>query len=428
MQLKEDFLHYIWQYRLFTRLDVYCKDGQPLQIIDPGVKNTNAGPDFTLAKLRIGPQLWAGNIEIHVKSSDWILHGHQADKSYDTVVLHVVYEDDVEICRTDGTLIPVLLLKEIVPEQMFHNYLRLIGGRNFFPCCHQIREVDRVTIDTMLAKMVKVRFAEKAAEVAEKMEQNRDNWSETLYYLLMRNFGFKVNAVPFELLADALPNVLIARYSDQPIQVAALLFGVAGFLERDFKDDYPRQLKLAFLFLQKKYQLKPLSISLWKFMRIHPQNFPVVRIAQAASLFASVHLLFSKLLDCPSLNDIKALFSHFSSDPYWINHSDFDRPCKGNSAKLGKHAIENLTINTVCLILYAYGQYVGRPQLVEKAFLLLKTIPAERNAVLFNFQEAGLKLHNAYDSQAVLQLNKKFCSQKKCLDCMIGIDLLGKKK
>jgi len=428
MQLNEDFLHYIWQYRLFKRLDVYCKDGQPLQIIHPGVKNTDAGPDFTLAKLRIGPQLWAGNVEIHLKSSDWQLHGHQKDKSYDTVVLHAVYEDDIEIRRTDGTLIPILILKELVPESLLNNYLQLIGGRNFFPCSNQIKDVDQLRIDEMLEKMIKKRLAGRAADVYDKMQQNNNNWNETYYYLLMRNFGFKVNAVPFELLADAVPSTLIGRYSDQPLQVAALLFGVAGFLERDFKDDYPRQLKSAFVFLQKKYQLKSIDVSLWKFMRIHPQNFPVWRIAQAASLLAGTKHSLSKILENPDLKEIKEMFSVYAAHAYWNNHSDFDRECKEGSTRLGKHSIENIVINTVSLILYTYGQYSGRPQFIERAFTLLKTIPSERNAILLNYQQAGMKLRHAYDSQAVLELNKKFCSQKKCLNCIIGIDLLGNRK
>lgn len=427
MQLKEEFLHYIWQYRLLTRLDIWCKDGQPLQIIHPGVKNTNAGPDFTLAKVKIGKQLWAGNIEIHLKSSDWLLHGHHADQSYDTVILHAVYEDDQEICRTDGTLIPVLLLKDLVPEFLFADYLHQVSGKNFFPCSHQLNTVDRLKIDEMLEQMIASRLAEKAAEVYHKMQQNSNNWNETFYYLLMRNFGFKVNAVPFELLADALPATLLAKYSDQPLQVAALLFGVAGFLDKDFKDEYPRQLKSEFLFLQKKHRLKSIHRSVWKFLRIHPQNFPVLRIAQVASLFAGANAIFSQLLEDPQLKRVKELFSVFTAHDYWKNHSDFDRPCKDNSIKLGKHSIENLAINTVCLILYTYGLYSGRPQLTASAFALLKSIPAERNAILLHYHQAGVKLRHAYDTQAVLQLNKKFCSQKKCLNCIIGIDLLGKR-
>jgi len=428
MQLSEDFLHYIWQYRLFTRLDLWCKDGQPLQIIDPGLKNTNAGPDFTLARLKIGRQLWAGNVEIHLKSSDWLDHKHQSDQSYDTVILHAVYEDDLEIYRTDGTVIPVLLLRDIVPAFMAGNYLTLIGAKSFFPCAQQVKDVKQVVINNMLGKMITERFVEKANEIIVKTQHNHHNWNETMYYLLLRNFGFKVNTVPFELLADALPSSLIARYRDQPKQVAALLFGVAGFLERDFNEGYPRQLKTEFLFLQKKHRLKPLHRSLWKFMRIHPQNFPVIRIAQVAALLTGRGQLFSELLNCNNVKEIKALLSCFPADPYWNTHSDFDRICRGNAINLGKHSVENIIINTVCLLWYAYGQYSGQPRLMEKAFALLKTIPSEKNAIVIHYQHSGIQVKDAFASQAVLQLNKKYCVHKKCLDCMIGIDLLGKKR
>jgi hypothetical protein len=428
MQLKEDFLHYIWQYRLLTCLDMRCKDGQPLQIIDPGLKNTNAGPDFTVARLRIGRQLWAGNVEIHVKSSDWFLHRHESDLSYDTVILHAVYEDDAVIYRTDGTLIPVLVLKDIVPEVQLSNYLQLISGRSSFPCAQQLKDADPGKIRTMLGQMITDRFAEKADELLEKMQQNRHNWQETYYYLLLRNFGFKINSVPFELLADALPNKLIARYRNHPQQVAALLFGVAGFLNREFKDDYPRQLKIEFQFLQKKHQLKTLDRSLWKFLRIHPQNFPSLRIAQAAALLAGAHSLVLQMPDSLSVHEMIRIYTAFPPDDYWNNHSDFDKVCKPNSTKLGKYSAHNLAINTICLILYTYGSCNSYPQYIEKAIALLKTLPPEKNALLSRYQEAGLKPQHALDSQAVLQLNKKFCSQKKCLDCMIGIDLLGQNK
>jgi hypothetical protein len=425
MQLKEDFLHYIWQYRLLTCRNMRCKDGQPLQIVDPGVKNTNAGPDFTVARLRIDRQLWAGNVEIHVKASDWFLHRHESDRAYDTVILHAVYEDDTVIYRTDGTLIPVLVLKDIIPEEQLSNYLQMISGRSFVPCAQQLKDADGGKVRAMLGQMIRDRFAEKANELLEKMQQNKHNWQETYYYLLLRNFGFKINSVPFELLADALPNKLIARYRNDPQKVAALLFGVAGFLNRDFKDDYPRQLKVEFQFLQKKHHLKTLDRSIWKFLRIHPQNFPSLRIAQVAALLAAAHSRVFQMPDSPSVNEIIRIYTAFPADAYWHNHSDFDKVCKPNSTKLGKYSAYNLVINTTCLILYTYGSCNSYPQYIEMAIALLKTLPPERNALLLRYQEAGLKLQDAWDSQAVLQLNKKLCSQKKCLDCMIGIDLLG---
>lgn len=426
MQLNEDFLHYIWQYRLLTSLDTYCKDGAELRIIDQGERNSNAGPDFSLAKVKIGSQLWVGNIEIHVKSSDWLLHGHQSDVLYDSVILHAIYEDDGDICRTDGTLIPVLVLRDLIPERLFTNYLHLIAAKNFFPCAKQVSSVQKQVKDQLLQQMVQERFIEKAKEVAVKMSQNKNDWNGTFYYLLMRNFGFKINSVPFEILSDSVSSTILSRHRDNPLQVEALLFGQAGFLKSDFKDDYPKQLQVEYQFLQKKYGLKNGDPSVWKFLRIHPQNFPILRIAQVAALIVGHWDIFTNLLQQPDIAAIKRLFSFARVHPYWSNHSHFDKTCKTHSLVFGKQSIDNLIINTVCLLWYCYGDYLSQDDFKERALNLLKTIPAERNATLMNYVKAGFIPRNAYDSQALLQLYKTKCAPKKCLDCNIGRSLIGR--
>lgn len=428
MRLNEDFLHYIWQYRLLTSLNTYCKDGEKLKIIHPGERNSNAGPDFSFAKLEIGSQLWLGNIEIHVKSSDWLLHGHQSDELYDSVILHAIYEDDGDIYRSDGTLIPVLILKDLIPEQLFDTYLRLITGKNFFPCAKQVITVEKYKTDQMLDRMVQERFIEKTREVEMKMSRNKNDWNGTFYYLLMRNFGFKINSVPFEILADAIPVTVLARHRDNPLQVEALLFGLAGFLKGDFKDDYPKQLQSEYIFLQKKYDLKDGNPSVWKFLRIHPQNFPVLRIAQAAALIGVQQGVFAVLLQHLDIKALRKIFSFAQVHPYWSNHSHFDKICKTHSLAVGKQSIDNLIINTVCLLVYCYGNYIGQDGYKNWALNLLKSIPAERNAKLVNYVKAGFIPYHAYDSQALLQLNKNFCAHKRCLDCVIGRTLIGQRK
>jgi len=425
MQLNEDFLQYVWKYRLLTRRDVYCTNGELLRIIHPGALNSNAGPDFSTAKLVIGGQSWVGDVEIHNRSSDWIFHGHQQDKSYDKVILHAVYEEDEVICRTDGTTIPVLVLKGLIPESLRDNYEKLMGG-NFFPCEKQIGLVNQGTVAKMLDQMIIERFIEKTAQLDEKMSQNNHYWNETFYGLLMRNFGFKVNAVPFELLAAGLPITILAKHRDNPLQVEALLFGQAGFLEGDFKDDYPRKLKAEYLFLRKKYLLIPGEPSIWKFMRMHPQNFPVLRIAQAAGLLRSREHLFTDLLQETDLKKLISIFSQIAVHPYWKTHSNFDRECKPMSVKLGRKSIENLIINTICQMQYCYGNYFKLTALTKRSIFLLKNIPAEQNVILLKYCKAGAEVSSAYESQAVLQLNKNWCSQKKCLNCRIGVEILNK--
>jgi hypothetical protein len=428
MRLNEDFLHYIWHYRLLTSRDLYCNDGSKLEIIDPGVPNTHAGPDFSTAKLRIGGTLWAGNVEIHLKSSDWLLHRHQTDRLYDTVILHVVFEDDAEISRMDGSVIPVLLIKDLIPEALLERYRSLIDGRSVFPCASRIGQtaasISRKVLDTMVAE----RLAEKSAELELLMGKNKYNWNETFHQLLIRNFGLKVNQVPFELLAAGLPATLLAKHRNQPLQIEALLFGQAGFLEGDFNDNYPRKLQAEYDFLRKKYKLVPLDKSLWKFMRMHPQNFPILRIAQLAGIMTGNSPAIADILSCVDLPSLFSLFTPLVVHPYWNDHYQFDKRCKQMSLQLGKKSVELLIINTVCVILFHYGQYFSLPEMQQRAFAFLRKIPAENNSLIAAYKEAGLTIKSASDSQAVLQLNKKCCSLKKCLDCAIGIDIVSRRE
>lgn len=425
MQLNEDFLHYIWRYRLLTKLSLHCTNGEVLQILDPGLQNIHAGPDFSTARLIIGGQEWVGNVEIHVKSSDWHLHHHQRDKAYDTVILHAVYDHDEVICRTDGTLIPVLSLKDLIPEERYATYMGMMENRNPFPCARQISNADQMVTQKMLLSMSDLRFMEKTAEVEYSMKLNHNNWNQTFYEMLFKNFGFKVNALPFELLSRRLPHTLIAKHRDNALQVEALLFGQAGFLEAEFTDVYPKQLKAEYGFLKKKYLLQPGEGSLWKFMRMHPQNFPMLRIAQLSGLLTNRTSLFSSMLELTNLKDLLHIFSSVQVHPYWKDHSHFDRKSREISLKLGRKSIESLIINTVAVMCYYYGEYCNQQQYKDRAAWLLTQIPVERNSITSHYVKAGLSLTNAQDSQACLQLHKSYCLGKRCLSCAIGINIIS---
>lgn len=425
MRLNEDFLHYIWQYRLLTSIGLYCTDGSKLEIIDPGSPNTHAGPDFSEARLRIGGQMWIGNVEIHLSASDWLLHQHQDNRLYDTVILHVVYEDDAQISRTDGSNIPVLLVKDLLPQAMLERYRALLDARNFFPCANQISQAHPLTLRNVLDTAANERLHQKSADLDVLMTRNKYNWSETFHQLLIRNFGFKVNNVPFELLAAGLPATLLARHSNQPLQIEALLFGQAGFLEGNFTDIYPRQLQTEYAFLRKKYQLVPLDRSIWKFLRMHPQNFPVLRIAQLAGMLMGNSPAISDVLASTDLRSTIRLFAPPAVHPYWKNHSDFDKSSKVMKLNPGRKSIENLIINTVCVMMYHYGQYFFVPEFQQRAISFLKKIPAEHNSITEAYKKAGVIFNSAWDTQAVLQLYKYHCSLRKCLKCGIGRDLIA---
>lgn len=424
MNFKEEFLHYVWQFRLLTKTSLYCSQGEEVQILNQGVWNTNAGPDFSLAKIKIGPMVWLGNVEIHVRSSDWLVHQHHLDKAYDSVILHVVYIDDCKIYRTNGSRIPTLILKDLLPEKLYRNYKNLLQARNFFPCAQQLRRVDPVFTEQMLLRVLHERMEDKATQVIEKNVLNHNNWKETFYYLLFRNFGFKVNAVPFEMLADSLNSSILMKHRNNALQVEALLFGQAGLLYANFHDDYPQRLKQEYNFLRKKYNLRSIDPSLWKFLRMRPYNFPVRRIAQLAALMLYKQHFLSSMMEVKDLGRLRTLFNPPEINEYWETHFHFDKEVKKMKCHLGSRSIDNLIINTVCMAMYSYGKCMHQPHLLENAVDILKKLPAERNTITAKYAAHGMHLTSAFHTQSVLHLNKSYCNQKKCLNCIIGNKIL----
>ncbi|MNK12577.1 hypothetical protein D3C87_306440 [compost metagenome] len=426
MDFSEHFLHFIWQFRLLNSTKLYCEDGEELQVLHPGRLNKHAGPDFTEAKLVIDGVNWVGHVEIHLKSSDWLLHGHQNDPAYNSVVLHVVYQHDSPIYRTNGSLVPVLVLKNRFPDHLLSNYSELIATVNPFPCQKHIAGVDQLIVNTFLSRVMIERFEQKSEEVFQKLRNNRGDWEQTFYYFLARNFGFKVNAVPFELLADALPLLIFSKHKDNALQITALVFGQAGFLEQPFLDVYPTRLQNEYLFLKKKYGLIAVDPVLWKFLRMRPQNFPTVRLAQFAALILKSNYLFSKILEAGSVDEVRLLFTDLPVNKYWQTHYHFNKNTRKVIVQPGLQSIDNIIINTVCLFLFSYGKYTDQPGLVDRALDFLEKIPSEKNSIVSQYVSAGLKVDCAFSSQALLQLNKCYCSQKKCLNCAIGIKILKK--
>lgn len=424
MNFPEEFLHFIWQFRLYGNQKLKTTIGETIEVLQQGTLNKNAGPDFTNAKLIIDGTTWVGNVEIHIKSSDWLLHNHQNDNAYENVILHVVYENDVPIYRKDGTVLPVFILKGLFPLQLLANYDALITSSNNFPCEKQINMVDEFLINGFLSRVLVERLAYKSAEVYAKLNALKGNWDETFYHFMARNFGFKVNAIPMEMLAQSLPQQLFAKHKDNPLQIEALIFGQAGFLSQTFEEEYPNQLKQEYLFLQKKYKLKPIDLSLWKFMRMRPQNFPTLRLAQFAALIVSSNHLFSKILMRRDYRNSQVLFEELPVNPYWKTHYHFNKKAENVSLQLGKSSIQNILINTLSLFLFAYGKALNLENFATRSFYLLENMPSENNAIIKQYEAAGVLVKNAFNSQALLQLKKKYCNEKKCLTCGIGIKLL----
>ncbi|WP_295653071.1 DUF2851 family protein [uncultured Mucilaginibacter sp.] len=425
MFFNEDFLQYVWKFRLFDWNGLQTTDGESVEIVSPGLQNTDAGPDFQHAKVRIGDTLWAGNAEVHLCSSDWKRHGHPDDKAYDNVILHVVYRDDEPVSRKDGSPVPTIILRDRIDPELQARYQRLVfGEQQIIPCEKSIGAVDDLILSNWLTRVLIERLQKRSAEVTKTLETNRGDWEETFYQYLAANFGFKTNALPFELLARSLPQVILAKHKNNPLQIEALIFGQAGFLEDSLADDYPQSLQKEYAFLKQKYKLKPIQKHLWKFLRLRPSNFPTIRLAQFAALVSQSNHLFSKVLEIKDPQKLRELFDDLNINPYWQNHYQFDKESKPLVKKLGKSSVDILILNTLVLFLFTYGNNMQSERYINRSLQLLEMMPAEQNHIINSFVDMGLKIDTAFRSQALLELKNSYCNQKKCLQCGIGIKIL----
>lgn len=423
--MTEELLHHIWKFRLFDTENLMLESGETLQIINVGSHNTDAGPDFFNARIKIGNTLWAGNIELHINASDWHKHGHQKDKAYDNILLHVVFDADVIVNRNSGEAFPTLVLKNKINPRYLSNYDYLKSAKVEISCEKIFFETDIFVLNNWLDRLMIERLEQKSEMITRYLKLNHNDWEETFYQFLARNFGFKINADAFELLAKSLPNAYLAKHKNNLFQIEALLFGQAGFLEKKFSDDYPQQLQKEYFFLKKKFRLQNLEPHLWKMLRLRPVNFPTVRLAQFAKLISISSHLFSKIMETETLEEIEKLLTVETSD-YWKTHFHFEKKSRKQTKKLGKMAIENIVINTLVPFLFVYGKHKSEEEFVERALTFLQKTNPEKNHITETWKKLGMKMENAFVSQASIQLKNDYCSQKKCLQCAVGNYLLKK--
>lgn len=423
--MKEAFLYYVWKFRLFNQKKLQSTSRNQLQILSTGEQNHQSGPDFFNAQIKIDQTTWAGNVEIHIYASDWHKHGHQNDPAYNNIILHVVYEADVSICRKNGEPIPTLELKPLIPPALYRNYLYLQSAKAWIPCEKLIHQIQGFTFSAYLHRLLIERLARKTEPILHSLQLNQNSWEETFYQFLAKAFGTKINAAPFELLAKSLPISILAKHKNDLFQIEALLFGQAGLLDVDFEEDYPNALKKEYHFLRKKFNLQALQGHSWKTTRLRPPNFPSIRIAQLAALIHQSIQLFSKII---VLDELKAYYDLFTVNisPYWHTHYVFDKKSSKRKKNIGKTLVHNLIINTIAPILFVYGKERGKPELQEKALNLLEKVPAEENSVLTQWAYLGRSAKSAFDSQALLELKNEYCSKKRCLECVVGHELVRK--
>ncbi len=424
--MKEDFLHYLWRIQRFNHRSLQTTTGQRIEIINPGTHNLHAGPDFFDARLRIGHTLWAGNVEIHIKASEWLAHQHQQDPAYENVILHVVLHEDQIILRPNGERIPTLELQQRIPKRLAQQYHKLLQQETWIPCEKQFPQVTELARWMWLDRLLVERLESKTTTIHQRLIQTNNDWETVFYQGLARAYGLQINAEPFEQLARAIPLSIIGKHKDQLRQIEALLFGQAGMLEDEFKDDYPQKLQKEYRFLQQKYQLRPLPKASWKFLRLRPANFPTIRIAQFAMLLHQANHLFSKILVAKKVVEIENLFDRRVS-AYWQQHYRFDKASIKRTKRLGKKTIHLLIINTIAPFIFHYGHTQDEPRFKDQALQLLEEIPPEQNKIISRWKDLAMTPESAYQSQALLQLKKHYCEKKRCLQCGIGHAIFSKK-
>lgn len=421
----EQLLHYVWKHKIFPLKQLQTADGSPVEVIDPGLPNPDAGPDFFNAKLRIDGTLWVGNVEIHSLSSDWFRHGHDKDKAYDSVILHVVEKIDCEVHRTNGERMPQLLLA--CPDKVLAHYEELRQADIYPPCYSILPTLPKLTVHAWLTALQTERFEQKARVIAERLQRCNNHWEDAFFITLARNFGFGLNGDAFETWAHLLNFRAMEKHRDDPTQIEAFFFGQAGLLEGDCSDAYASWLQKEFRYLQHKFELSPvMDVSLWRFLRLRPGNFPHVRLAQLATLYHKEQGLFSRIMEATTLQELRQIWVACPS-AYWEEHFTFGKTSPRREKSLGAGAQNLLIINTVVPFLYAYGSHKADERLCERAGNFLEELKAENNHVTRLWDGAGLPVQTAADSQALLQLQKEYCDKKKCLYCRFGYEYLRKK-
>ena len=422
--MKEEFLHHVWKFKNFRFLDLKTSKGEPVILFSTGAHNPNEGPDFLNARIKIADQLWAGNVEIHVKSSDWYLHGHEKDNNYANVILHVVWEDDVAVFRKDNTAIPALVLKEVVSETTLHNYQHLFHStKTFINCEKQIYAVDDFSVKNWLERLYFERLEEKSEIVMQELQATKNDWEAVLFRLLMKNFGLYVNGASFYSIATAAGYAMVRKIRNNVLLLEALFFGLAGFLDDASEDHYTNNLREAYTFLKQKFGISGTGIIKPKFAALRPANFPTIRLAQLAMLYHTHQNLFSGIMAATTLKAYNTIFA-VKTSPYWTTHYTFGKSTLKRAKKLTPAFVQLLVINTVLPLRFCYAKHRGEDH-NEDIIRLIKALKPENNTIIEKYKTMQVNVPSAMESQALLQLYRKYCTKHKCLQCAVGNRLIS---
>ncbi|HUW93969.1 MAG TPA: DUF2851 family protein [Bacteroidales bacterium] len=425
--MKEEFLHWVWKNRLFETASLSDREAGAIEVVSPGEYNRDSGPDFFNTRLTISGTSWAGNTEIHINASDWYRHGHHTDHAYDNVILHLVYNNDADTFTATGR--KLVTAQITFADALWENYLDFINNPSVLACSGFIRSLDMFKVRHWLFSLAIDRLERKSDDIIEILGKNGNDWEETLYRLISRYFGFRVNTDPFELLAAHLPLKIIRKHADNLLQVEALLFGTAGLLNQTLfreavADEYYSILCREYRVLKAKYSLQPIDGWTWKFHRLRPANFPTVRLAQLAALLAGGQGLFSRIIACDDHSSIREILS-VSASEYWNTHYLFGKSVRNAAGKAGQQSVDLLIINAIIPLIFVYGKKKQINDRCEKALDILDSLPPEDNSIISDFIDAGIIPESAFTTQALIELRTLWCRYHKCLDCHIGSSLIA---
>lgn len=424
--MPEEFLHFIWIYQLFDHAELFSEEGERIQVLSAGQHNHNSGPDFNDARIIIDGNLWVGNVEIHVNTSDWFLHQHQFDPAYSNVILHVVFNHDKNFEEDDNLNIPVLKLKERIDMHKFYDWQHLKNEKTWIPCEASLKNVPAVIVSQMIERAAVDRLERKVNEIKVLHQGLNDHWEYTLMQVIITSFGSRVNREAFRTLAAIIPFTLIKKWENDKLKIEALLYGIAGFLDQPFIDSYPLQLKNEFDFLNRKYAFRIMRRSAWKFMRMRPPNFPTIRIAQLAVIFSNWTKICRNVFYELNTEQLETNF-RYKVNPYWFVHYRFEVESNVSSHSMGKANYTNILINSLSPFLYAYGKYHNEERFKILSLRLLEDLGPEQNSIINRWKNVFINGNNALETQGLIELKNNFCSFKKCLSCKIGVWILNSK-
>jgi hypothetical protein len=420
--MKEDFLHYLWKFKKFDSLNLISAQGETITILKAGDYLELSGPDFFNAHIEIGNQKWAGNVEMHLKSSDWYLHNHETDPAYKNVILHVVWENDTAIFRENNAEIPVLVLKDYVSKEIIENYKALVSPKTWISCERQLKEIDRFIFINWQERLFFERLERKSKFIYQLLEETNQDWEAVLFCLLAKNFGLNTNGNSFLQISKAIPFSVIRKESFEVENLEALLFGTASLLDLEKEDIYYKELRFRYFYLLHKYQIDKTYADPVQFFKLRPDNFPTIRLSQLAALYHKHQNLFSKIIDLKSVEEVYRLLC-VSASSYWQNHYQFDKESAKKSKMLSKSFIDLVIINTIIPLQFAYSNIMGE-SIAEDLIDFMNEVTSEKNVIIDKFNSFGIKSKTAFESQTLLELKNEYCERKACLKCAVGLELL----